>query len=796
MTRRISRHVNATILFAALYAALHGGCTNSEPAGPLAPPATTKSATRREPDVEPRIPTKHSISEDQITPTTSAPILVAHEAPTPTLTFDSPVPLMAGGKAIDLGNHAAPRLVDWSNTGVLDLLVGGGDGRLWLFRRGQAKNSADFLAGERLVADGKEIQVGTGYTGACFRDIDSDGKSDLIAVGDDHRVRYYSNTGTVVAPAFEKFVIIPGADGEFVLPENVGGRIDIADWDQDGLLDLLTGGFEGNITWYRNTGTAKSPAFGTPGVRLKRRGSPLQEPYNMHPRVLDINRDGKPDLAYGINWGYVKLMINTNGPGATNFAADYPLRDLTGKDLNIRSLIADDSIPDFADLTGDDVLDLISGGKNGKLFLMPGVSHARGFERIEAIMAAHRNDLGKALAADAALRDTLFGMHYGLRSVTVALLPLQDRQKVRDWYRDHIGRYPQYLRRRQLDPSADAYVGYLAGQVWVNLFESLPDTPQHRRETADTCGFTGTHHDLLVDLGMIYVDAGRSTPRSQNALYEIAASVPPELQIVEVVTQSEFLKPPEGPGVSIEAHTAVNVFAEVGGYSEGFPPEVPETLIDGFSAVVAHELNHNVEHAAGRMYHWFWDRKFDLLEQAAPPELAFRDHNAVGFGLDLPATQARFLAGGHWDGMPQNWAAAYDYYWKAGPGVSYERRWLRDNLRYCIDAPQEAFATLSNQYFTSSEVMLQLALARWKEGNTTGINQFLFFADVYSLGTNETFFYRIDTAGRVTRSSVPLARDGNGHIRRLTLPNAVYDFSLDAEGNVKELRQASAKATE
>ena len=232
----------------------------------------------------------------------------------------------------------------------------------------------------------------------------------------------------------------------------------------------------------------------------------------------------------------------------------------------------------------------------------------------------------------------------------------------------------------------------------------------------------------------------------------------------------------------------MNLFAQVGDYSDGFPPDVTQTLIDGFSVVVAHELNHNVENAAGRLYPWYWDRKYDLLEQASPPHLVFLNHNTLRFGLNLPATQSNFLAHGLWNGVAADWSAAYDQYWNTGPGAGFDRHWLRDNLKFCLDAPQEAFATLSNQYFTSSDVMLQLAIARWKQGITNCINQVLFFADVYSLGSNQTFFYRINTAAKVTRTQAALHRDTSEHIDGITAAATHYDFALDKEGNVLDLR--------
>jgi hypothetical protein len=175
------------------------------------------------------------------------------------------------------------------------------------------------------------------------------------------------------------------------------------------------------------------------------------------------------------------------------------------------------------------------------------------------------------------------------------------------------------------------------------------------------------------------------------------------------------------------------------------------------------------------------------LEQASPPDVIFKNHNLNGFGIDLPATQARFLSKGLWNGNSNTWTSAYNAYWSTGPGQGFDRHWLRDNLRFCLDAPQEAFATLANQYFTSSEVMLQLALARWAGGITNCINQFLFFADVYALGSNSTWFYRINTAANVTRNFVPLQRDAAGHVCGLSSGTNHYDFVLDAEGNVSAI---------
>ncbi|SFJ57284.1 FG-GAP repeat domain-containing protein [Planctomicrobium piriforme] len=710
----------------------------------------------------------------------------------PTVTFAPARPLTSAGVPIVLSKHAAPRLVDWNNDGVLDLLVACGDGSVWLFLQGSGKNRTDFLPGAPLAAAGENVQLGNGFSGACFADLNGDGKNDLVVCGADHCPRYYANTGKPESPKLKSPVVVRAARGRFVLPETVQGRFDIADWDQDGLLDLITGDYDGRLTWYRNTGSKTLPAFGATGVVFRRNGVAIHEPYNVHPRVFDFNLDGLPDLSYGMNWGFVKMQVNPGEPGVTNFPREIFLKDVNGAQLNIRELIQDDTIPEFADLTGDGVVDLVSGGMNGKLLFMEGVSYRQLLDQIEVMMTSHQSDLATFLRDNAAFREKLIGLHHGLRNLTY--LPLQDRQVIRDWYRDHIARFPQYLRKQELDTAIDACLPYLAAQVWINLFESMPDSASHRRETAASCGFSGLHVELLVDLGLFYIENSRSSVRSQQALYDLAKAIPPELQIVEVVTQDDFLRPPKGRSLRIESRAGVNLFAQVGESSEGFPADATPTLIDGFCVVVAHELNHNIEHAAGRIYPWFWQRKFELLEQAAPPDVVFRDRKKAGLGFDLNATQARFRAKGLWDGNSANWTETYQRYWTSGGGAGFERHWLRDNLSFCIENPQEAFATLANQYFNSSRTMLELAEKRWRQGDPSGLNQVLFFAEVYSLGKSETIFYRIDTAAYVDHKRIPIERDEYGHIRSLLLPDVRYDFTLDEQGNVLDCRTSQAKS--
>ena len=275
------------------------------------------------------------------------------------------------GEMIDLGTAANVAVFDYDADGRPDLVLGNNDeyfpgsnqldSRLRLFRN--VTPDGGEIAFELIDEDYLELSRfrASGWAFApVFGDLDDDGDADVIIGDRSGQLFFGENTAGAGRAATFPRLEFQYADidvGQFAKPH-------LADLDRDGLIDLLVGGFDGRIRFYRNVGSATQPLFSgsteAPGNSLQLGGINTSVP---------AVRTGHPSPWVVQNANYT-LLISGNRNGevqAYRFGVDTSYLDdftqLTGQlgGLDVGGF----SNPGFGDFDGDGVLEMVLGTERG-----------------------------------------------------------------------------------------------------------------------------------------------------------------------------------------------------------------------------------------------------------------------------------------------------------------------------------------------------------------------------------------------------------------------------------------------
>ncbi len=293
-----------------------------------------------------------------------------------------------------------------------------------------------------------------------------------------------------------------------------------------------------------------------------------------------------------------------------------------------------------------------------------------------------------------------------------------------------------YKRTATVSCNTKPYRALIGFQLQTILIEYEPLTTSRIDYLSSLFSLPAKYTSLMHRHQLYVADNNLMSSIDLNYIDSILSYIPNTMTNLQILSNMDYYFCNGQDRIDIERNvSSVNTFSTIGGYNENsFPSDITPEYIDGFSVVVAHEINHTIDPDYIYKSSILTDRRSKLLQRAGSVDMQ---------------------------------------YLRSMVGATY----FQNN-------PQEFIASISNQWFSNSELTLKLGLKRFDLNYKEPINQVLFFCELYSLGGNFTRFYTTNTAGKIIVRNISLERDNYGHINKLVVGNDTFSFVLDTAGYV------------
>ena len=329
-----------------------------------------------------------------------------------------------------------PTAIDWDKDGDFDLIVGDEDGRVALIEntgRFAADRTPIFLPPVYFKQEADDLKFGALATPVGF-DWDGDGDIDILSGNTAGYIAFIENLS---GPRVEKprwaapqpleaggkiIRLMAGDNGSIQGPcEAKWGYTTqtVADWDGDGLADILVNSILGKVHWYRNVGTRQRPKLAAaqpievewngpqPALAygwLRPEGKALLTQWRTTPAAVDWNKDGLMDLFMLDHEGYLALFERAKRHGklvllppqrlfaGDNFSATdsrHAIQDATPGLIRLNDGTSGKSGRRkicIVDWDGDGSLDLLANAANAKFLRQTTARDGRFFFRDQGLL--------------------------------------------------------------------------------------------------------------------------------------------------------------------------------------------------------------------------------------------------------------------------------------------------------------------------------------------------------------------------------------------------------------------------
>ena len=288
-----------------------------------------------------------------------------------------------------------PTAVDWNGDGKPDLIVGDEDGRVAFIEN---KGHGEFAPPRYIQQEADELDAGALATPVGV-DWDGDGDEDIICGCSAGYILFFENlSGPGVASpkwaaprrleADGKVIrIMAGPNGSIQGPAEAKWgytTLSVADWDGDGLPDLIVNSIWGRVQWYRNIGTRKAPKLAAAQpIEVAWPGEPRKPEWNWWkpkprelvtqwrttPFAIDLDRDGRCDLVMLDHEGWL-AFFKRRADGSLE-PGQRVLCDENGAPLRLNGDSGGRSGRrkfTMTDWDGDGVIDLLLNGRNAEFW--------------------------------------------------------------------------------------------------------------------------------------------------------------------------------------------------------------------------------------------------------------------------------------------------------------------------------------------------------------------------------------------------------------------------------------------